>query len=169
MQATHPAAAEIASAIQGSIASLPGRLGHGRTNHEWTTQLKDDIGSLGVAHGWDVCTSGFPGRFECEWLYDLVWYREDAEGNLAEVYLVLESEWEEAHAAITYDFQKLLLAKSPLKLMVFETNDLHISKLLDRMERGIRAFKTQSADENYIIAAFNNSTHTFEVRQIKGA
>lgn len=169
MQATHPTPAEIASAITQSFATLPNRLGRGRTNREWTTQVKEDIGSLGVTHGWAVCTSGFAGRFDCEWLYDLMWYRNDADGCLAEVYLVLESEWQEDHPAIKYDFEKLLLAKAPLKVMVFETNDLHMSELLDSMERGIRAFKTQSPDESYIIAAFNNSTYSFVVRQINGA
>jgi hypothetical protein len=169
MPPTAATADEIADAITESLLTLPGRLGRGRSNHEWTTQLKEDIGALGEAHGWHVCTSGFSGRFGCEWLYDLVWYREDAAGRMSEVHLVLESEWQEDHAAIKHDFEKLLLAKAPLKVMVFETNNLHMDILLSSMEQGIRAFTPHSAGEWYIIAAFNAHTYKFEIRRFNGA
>ncbi len=165
METTQLSATEVATAIKQSFASLPTRLGRGRTNREWTRQLKEDIGTLGTANGWQVCTSGFAGQFDCEWLYDLVWYRND-HGNLSEVYLVLESEWQEDDFAIKYDFEKLLLAKAALKVMVFQAYDQNISALLISLEQGVRAFQKGCADETYILAAFNNTTFTFVVRQI---
>jgi hypothetical protein len=168
-QTTHPSPAEIATVIAQSFISLPDRLGPERTPRQWTTQVKEDIGSLGVTHGWDVCTSGFTHRFEREWLYDLIWYRNSADGHLSEVYLVLESEWNGAAADIKNDFEKLLLAKAELKIMVFQCFDQNLSDLFELLERGIRAFEKRSANETYILAAFNNSSYSFDVRQINGA
>jgi hypothetical protein len=153
---------EIATAITQLFASLPTRLGHGRTDREWTTQIKEDIGSLGVAHGWAVCTSGFEGRFECEWLYDLIWYRSNPDNHLADVYLVLESEWGIKQSDIKYDFEKLLLAKATLKVMVFQAYDQDISGVFSLLERGIRTFQKHSANETYIFAGFNIGTQTFD-------
>ena len=169
MQPNHPKPSEIADAIAQSFATLPTRLGRDKTPREWTTQIKDAMGSLGTTHGWDVCTSGFTDRFDCEWLFDLTWYRNDADGYLSETYLVLESEWNGAYADIKYDFEKLLVAKATLKVMVFQGFDFNLSELFTSLERGIRAFQKKSSDEIYILAAFNNSTYAFDVRQVNGA
>jgi hypothetical protein len=40
---------------------------------------------------------------------------------------------------------------------------------LPELEGGIGAFHTRDASEIYILAAFNNSTYRFDVRQIAGA
>jgi hypothetical protein len=72
MNRAHPSPTEIATAITQLFDSLLTRLGDKRTDGERTTQLKADIGNLGLAHDWGVCASG---GFENEWLYDLIWYR----------------------------------------------------------------------------------------------
>lgn len=135
---------------------------------EWTTQLKEDLGVLGEKHGWTVCTAGFKGRFESGWLYDLIWYKEE-EGHLSEVYLVLESEWGWSRAHIKYDFEKLLLAKSTLKVMIFQGNNRRVNPHFEFLEQGILAFtKLQSADEIYLLIAYNDDTGEFEIRQYNG-
>jgi len=164
MKTDRPSPTEIATAIK----HLPKRL-IGRTkDSEWSKHLKEYIGSLGEKHGWDICASGCKGRFDNGWLYDLIWYHEDPDTHLAEVYLVLESEWRTPQSDIKYDFEKLLLAKATLKVMVFQGNDRNISGLFNFLERGISAFQKRSADETYILAAFNNSTYAFDVRQFNG-
>ncbi len=162
----HPNPTEIASAITQLFDSLPTRLGEGKKDSGWTKQLKEDIGSLGVTHGWAVCTSGFPDRFDPEWLYDLIWYRSEPDNHLAEVYLVMESEWAVAPASIKYDFEKLLLAKSSLKVMVFEAYDRDIAGVFSLLESGIRAFQKKDAGEIYILAGYNMTSGNFVVRRI---
>lgn len=168
METKHPSLAEIAAAITELFDKLPTRLGDGRTDREWTTQLKEDISSLGETHGWTICTSGFKERFDGEWLYDLIWYRNDSDNHLTEVYLVLESEWQISPSAIKYDFEKLLLAKATLKVMVFQSYEQDISGIFSLLERGICVFQKRSADETYILAGFNIDTSEFVVRQING-
>jgi len=173
MNTPQPSTPEIIAAIIQKFADLPNRLGakKGDGDGAWTRQIKEDIGSLGVAHGWTVCSSGFERRFEPEWLYDLIWYRNDGQKHLEDVYLVLESEWREDkdHYAVRYDFEKLLIAKATLKVMVFQAWDVDIAELFEFLERGIRAFKKGSADETYLLVGFNNNRDAFDVRQIRGA
>lgn len=168
MQANRPNAGEIASAIVESFKTLPGRIGSGQRDRVWTRQLKDDIGTLGERHGWTICTGGFKDRFEAGWLYDLIWY-DEADGHLSEVYLVLESEWGRSRLQIKYDFEKLLLAKSTIKVMVFQTNNVEIEALFKYLEDGIRSFPLlQSRDETYLLLAFNNDHFEFDIRWYNG-
>jgi hypothetical protein len=168
MQTSNMTPTLIAEAIVQSFKSLPDRIGPGKGDRVWTTQLKTDIGTLGEKHDWTVCAGGFEGRFEGGWLYDLIWYKE-TNGHLSEVYLVLESEWGKYRTQIKYDFEKLLLAKSTLKIMVFQTNNREIEDLFKFLEEGIRAFPLlQCADETYLLMAFNNDTFKFDIRQFNG-
>jgi hypothetical protein len=168
METTHSSPAEVTNAIETSLASLPEPL-RGKGDRAWTMKIKEVIGSLGEKYGWDVCTSGFPDRFDPEWLYDLIWFRNDSDSHLSEVYLVMESEWGKGRDEIKYDFEKLLLAKATLKVMVFQTDDKDTSGIFNFLKEGIHAFQKHSAEETYILAAFNNNTFKFEVSQINGA
>ena len=46
----------------------------------WSEKLKECIGMLGEARGYKVCASVCNKRFEPEWLFDLIWYKEEV-GN----------------------------------------------------------------------------------------
>jgi hypothetical protein len=81
---------------------------------EWTINLKEEIGKLGIQYGYSVRASGF----DKEWLYDIVWCKKDINGSLTSVSLVVESEWKRSLIEISYDFEKLLLSNSPIKLMI---------------------------------------------------
>jgi hypothetical protein len=161
---------ETTTDITNLFKGFPTRLGDRRKDRDWTVQLKDDIGSLGAANGWSICTSGFKDRgFDCEWLYDLIWYRNTHPDNyLAEVYLVLESEWNTSPTAIKYDFEKLLLAKSTIKVMVFQAWQENIADVFSLLQRGISAFGKRSVGEIYLLAGFNLNSYSFDVRQIDG-
>jgi hypothetical protein len=159
---------QAAAAITAILRDLPGRMGRDRPNSEWTRSLKEEIGNLGVRSEWKVSTSGFSNHFEQEWLYDLTWFRNDAEGYLCDVGLVLESEWEHPYASIKQDFEKLLLAKSPLKVMVFEGYTKNLAAHLNSLKQGISAFRCKTASEIYILAALNIDTFTFEIAQVAG-
>src|SRR5437660_330921 len=107
---------EIISALEAVPAQIPGGMGEG----VWTTAIKSSLIALGKKHGYGVCASGFPNKCDAEWLYDLVWFRNDRAQHLREVGLVAESELRVEPAEIKFDFEKLLVARSPLILMVFQ-------------------------------------------------
>ena len=152
--------AEIISAITGIPATIP----PGRGDAEWTAAIKRALMGLGKKNGYNVC--GFPPECENEWLYDMVWYRGVSPGHLREIGMILESEWNRDPYEIRYDFEKLLIAKSPIKVMVFQDYKDNLPQLWSLLETGIRTFKTEPASEKYILAGFKNADYEFEIRTI---
>jgi hypothetical protein len=159
------------SAIKQLLDGLSSRPELEWTNRAWTRAIKDDIGRLGKTKDWLVCASGFCDQFEREWLYDLVWYREDSRRRLSEVGLVLESEWIIDPLGIKYDFEKLLVAKAPLKVMICQSKGsagASASTTLTSLEDSINAFHAGVATEVYLLAVFDHSKNAFDYREIPG-
>jgi hypothetical protein len=121
---------------------------------------------VGKKKEYSIC--GFPPDCEPEWLYDMVWFRNDSSFYLREIGLVLESEWSRDPEQISYDFEKLLIAKSPIKVMVFQDfKGNSVPQLWSLLERGIRTFKTEPANEIYILAGLQNDEYEFAVKSIQ--
>ncbi|WP_455088434.1 hypothetical protein [Porphyromonas endodontalis] len=123
---------------------------------ERTTKLFEVLTLMGDEKGYKVYShslsenfmkehkneKGEPKFVNREWLYDLLWYTEDNNEGYCPIDfpLIVESEWGkrrkedkngDPYSGIKYDFQKLLLSNTGLKLMVFnisrgeDLNDLH--------------------------------------------
>ena len=93
-----------------------------KNDGDWTRRLKSIIGELFQTEGANptdvLCSDKERGTHE--FLLDVVvWDRNSGEG----VTLAVESEWAQHHEAIAEDFWKLMVVKSPLKLMVFALSD----------------------------------------------
>jgi hypothetical protein len=125
----------------------------------WTKELKERLGELGMSATWNcnVATGGFLKYFEAEWLFDMTWYKENEKGQLSELVMVLESEWTKSYAAIKYDFEKLLISKCPLKVMICQWPKADIQNLFDKIESSINAFGS-STDETYLLVVLDSST-----------
>jgi hypothetical protein len=164
VETAEPTTAEYAHLIESCLAGVADRLGIGRDRATWTSELTLAVANIGIEHRWDVCVSlrRPPGssNFDAAWLYDLVWYRSDEQG-LSRVELVLESEWSMHWEHIRYDFEKLLIAKVPLKLLVFEAWEAQIEARFDALKKGIRHFMGASTDETYVLAALNSNNSGF--------
>ena len=53
------------------------KLGHLLTSNPWkevARTIKQTFADLGQKLGYQVATSGFPGRFDQGWVYDLIWF-----------------------------------------------------------------------------------------------
>ena len=163
--------AESAQSIEDTIIScikkLPDDLGKGRGDTEWTVEITRAIGTLGENQGWRVCSSKCHDLFDGGWLYDLTWYRNNPNGHLQELGLVLESEWCRKLKSIQFAFEKLLAAKSPIKVFVFQDCNGNLPQLWSFLESGIACFKSQGVHETYILAAYQEEKHEFTVRTIK--
>jgi hypothetical protein len=84
---------ELAKEIENAIREITPQTVSDTKNSTWTRCIKEIIGGIGKNKGFNVCASGFEGKFEPEWLYDLIWYKNNSEVRLETVPLVLESEW----------------------------------------------------------------------------
>lgn len=101
---------------------------------------------------------------EKEWLYDVscLEYKDDPEDGLDRCYhrllkrivMVAECEWGD-QGRIFDDFEKLLLARADLRVMLFEGNTL--AKLEDRFQpflRYIAAYRDARIGDTWLLAAF---------------
>ena len=98
-----------------------------------------------------------------EWLYDFVCYQNNSVG-LDNVFFIAESEWknpfgnEDYLQDVQYDFEKLLLAKAPYKLMVFEgENDEEVKSSISHLTSVIKNSKLTQPKDRYMFAGWIRS------------
>lgn len=98
-----------------------------------------------------------------EWLYDFVCYENNTIG-LKDVVLVAESEWKNIRYNDDYlqdiqdDFEKLLLARCPYKLMIFEGDDEdEIKAAISHLQAIIQNCNLTSKDDRYMFAGWINA------------
>ena len=139
--------------------------------YEWTHRLLMDIGNIGRKQfRQDVCPTFVikNSRYkigEPEWLYDLVWYESGGNGNrryVKRINLVLESEWSHYTSEVQKDFEKLLIAKAKLKVLIAEDWQEDDS-VMNMVEREIQNFIQRNEDEYYLIALFKGSDLAFQI------
>ena len=135
-----------------AIDRIPSRVvGHG--NRAWTQAVKNSFIELGKKHKWGVCASSSEPEVEPEWLYDLCWYAR-SENEEFEVGLILESEWSQDYYDLRFDFEKLLCARSPFKVFIFEACEAAIEQNFTALKNAIQKSKFGMTGETYVLSAF---------------
>ncbi|MBT3799662.1 MAG: hypothetical protein HOG05_00780 [Bacteroidetes bacterium] len=141
-------------------------LDRGLSDRQWTTEMKEIIGDLGVSNGFEVCATGFPDKFSTEWLFDITWYRNDSNGNLVETPLIVESEWNSKIEEIKYDFEKLLVARADYKVMIFQGSTTNIPNIISQLKQEVNVFKATIPQDRYLFIAYNMDKGEFEFDQL---
>ena len=120
------------------------------------------VGLLGQLLKWEVASGRYPDADHLgDWLFDMTWYHADEQGQLLSLGLVLESEWGRYWADIRFDFEKLLIADAPMKVMVFEeVEDSFV--LFERLKERITAYEGIKSGQTYLFACFKGKTRDFE-------
>ena len=125
-----------------------------------TRDVKTALGAAGRVHGYWVCTGGLPRDSAAadsgEWLYDLCWlsYQSDGDESLVDADLVVESEWTGGEY-LDEDFQKLLLARATVRLMIFDGgNPAGADQTASRLARQVAAFRCTRDDDTWLFAAW---------------
>lgn len=134
-------------------------------NKAWTYHLKESLAKLGESFEYSVCTSGFKGIYQSEWLYDLVWYKEEGtypDIRLVDVPLVVEMEWSTNFDHLRYDFEKLLVANARMRLFVCNIypDDLKRYKLYFR--DAVQKYELSRSGDRYLIAMLVGIKHKFD-------
>jgi len=134
-------------------------IGEDKSNAAWTNIIKGLLGELGQKYGYKTFAGGINNKYQNEWLYDIVWYRRDSENYLENVAMVAESEWNMDFESISYDFEKLLVARSGIKLMIFQVKEDDNAKVcVERLCKIVGRFQLLASEESYIFAVFNTTT-----------
>jgi len=127
------------------------------SNRVWTEAVKSVLQTLGKSKQFYVVPDRQQG--EGEFLLDLVWWKNT---DLNDLVLAVESEWG-GPGQIWHDFGKLLVVKSPLKLMVYGTikHDNAIRQGIE--EKYMRKFTHHLSGEQYVLAEFDSPTYEVDV------
>lgn len=104
------------------------------TDAEWTIAIQAIFSKLGHQENCQVAANkkrvgrGFEQISQLvagdnpdhnEWLYDILWWHQNHPEYMLDVPLVAETEWR-GDDDFKYDFQKLLIARSKYKVMIFQ-------------------------------------------------
>lgn len=134
----------------------------------WTEQIMSALCKWGLKKGLFVCVSDmkdaagmkeleqqYDGKIDSEWLYDLTCLKYNGDGWLKKIPLVAECElWRPTD--IDDDFQKLLLARADVRLMVFNGNHYPTEgKMSDRFPfcKHIHECEHTQTGDTYLFAA----------------
>jgi hypothetical protein len=133
------------------------------TDGQWTIAVKRVLVSVGKSLGYSTASHGCESDAGQEWLYDVVWFRKDEERSLIDVPLVAESEWGR-EPAIEEDFDKLLLARSMYRVMVFQArSEEAVHNLMAKMKLWITKFRSTQPGDRYLFAGWARDHWVFEV------
>ena len=159
---------EIKDAIRRGLNSLPPASGTARKK-ERTEAIKARLCRIGRQPPFDcrVCAALPRGdRTYGEWLYDVVWlkYHEERDDHpICCVPLVAECEWG-TYAHIKEDFQKLLLARATVRVMIYRDAMWHPEHgwkrakwTAKRLAQHVRQFNPSSADDTWLLAAWRRT------------
>ena len=104
-----------------------------------------------------------------EWLFDFVCYTENQFG-LDTVLFVAESQWmnqwhkDRNFDDIKFDFEKLILARSEIRIMVFEANDQNeIQNYIARLNNIVTNCRLTQINDRYMYVAWNLATLNFHI------
>ncbi len=101
-----------------------------------------------------------------EWLYDVCWLdykKEDKNGDkyfLLDMPLAAECEWGRDEQ-IRDDFQKLMLARAGLRVMIFEEWNKTNNGTANNLAELVKEFQGGSLDDRYLLAAYEGDGFKF--------
>jgi len=128
-----------------------------RSDKEWTIAVKKALIDVAYEHKLRVC-SRIPDDYKDneipEWLYDLIIYTKP-DDIFDEVFLVCESEWNLNIKEIIYDFEKLLFARSKVRLIVFQVNEENYSEYKNTLINIIEKSHSCLNGDVYLFAIFH--------------
>ena len=160
-----PGRFEIMRAVQRGLDSL-----EIATNGEWTEAVETELCRIGRSFGYEVYANPryVPERERDggEWLYDVTWLEYDRRdtGELTDAPLVAESEWGDL-PHIEDDFEKLLLARAGVRVMIFGGGDEPVSrKIAERLAVKVREFNGARAEDAWLLAAWEQDGDAWRFR-----
>ncbi|MBK8808291.1 MAG: hypothetical protein IPO21_17360 [Bacteroidales bacterium] len=129
---------------------------------EWTDAFKVGLKKIGIDNKFKVYPN--PDNKDGEWLVDLCWSIEgdDWKEEFKGLKLACEIEWNRSVDDILFDFQKLTVIDSEIRLMIFQFNSE--KEFEDIMAAIIKASKhSQQKGNRYIIVGTGNNESNIRI------
>ena len=141
------------------------------SDKEWTRCVLTNIGRVGQQEGYFVYAGvrkdGRPVFNDGEWLFDLCWldYSDDNKWLIGAP-LVLECEWG-SRKNITDDFQKLLLARADLRVMVFSgRSNSETVETTECLKTFTKKLAETCSDDHYLLCGWSGEDRRFHFEHI---
>lgn len=134
------------------------------TPGNWTKALNNILYNIAKSQGENLlvaCKS--EPHDNPEWLYDHVWYTYTEAGALKNVTLIVECEWknwrdEDYFQKIQYDFEKLLVGRSKLRLMILAADtDSEALNVFQQLRDIVLQSDLSQAGDRYLFACWITS------------
>lgn len=128
---------------------------------QWTEKVLTTLCKLGEKLDYKTRATGVPDGGS-EFLYDAIWINTDSGNRICSVPMVAECEWGNLEQ-VSYDFQKLLLARSKVRVMVYWTGaNREIQEgLFDRLLEQVKTFNGTMGDTYLLIGRLPENTFQF--------
>lgn len=126
------------------------------TQKQWTEKALITLCKLGKELGYTAWATGVPDQYRDgnEFLYDASWHETDNCGRTISFLMVAECEWGNA-GEVDYDFQKLLLARSKVQVMVYwAVKRKNQEETCDRLRKHVETFNGTAGDTYLLIGQF---------------
>ncbi len=119
--------------------------------------VKAKLCEIGRGFRFYTCANTVEGADCNEWLFDVTWLKYDCDESLIDVPLVAECEWVN-RKYIYDDFQKLLLARASVVLMIFAGGDeCGSKKMADWLVEKVGKFNGSRDEEAWLLAAWERN------------
>ena len=121
----------------------------------WTKAIATKLCKIGQGFGFQVGAEvEEANRNWGEWLYDVTWLEYDA-GRVVAAPLVAECEWK-GFEDVKDDFDKLLLARASVRLMIYDGNSKRRGSrgVAEELARRVREFTDSRAEDAWLLAAW---------------
>ena len=162
-----PENSEIIRAVKEGLDSL--RFDTAALDSEWTKAIKTELCGIGQSFVYEVYAKDVEEdkKNGGEWLYDVTWleYNRSGDGELTDSPLVVECEWGD-YQDIEDDFEKLLLARARVRVMIFGgTDEPSVAKdIADKLAGKVTAFKGSRAEDAWLLAAWEPNEDSWRFR-----
>ena len=166
-----PGKFEIIRTVQKGLNSL--EVGKDQGYGVWTTAIKTELCKIGRDRfGYSVYARANEVAEACrddgEWLYDVTWLEYERERDdlkwpataLINAHWVAVCEWGRGKnfEFIIEEFEKLLLARTGFRLMIFAgSNQAKSEEIAERLARKVREFKGSRAEDAWLLASWEGS------------
>ena len=130
----------------------------------WTRVIQSRLCRAGQALKYYVCTSGVAQANRGEWLFDQVWmnWTHNTPRQLERISLAVECEWDRKWDEIFYDFEKLLVARADVRLMIFQATDAQsVHVLFDLLRHKTHGLTQHQSDDYYMLAGYDMAEGRF--------
>ena len=141
-------------------------------NGDWTRGVLNAMNRLAeklsaeLGKGIQVCPNKMSPKGAGEWLLDLIWYRmtdDDGDEHLREIVLAMESDWSHYTWDVKYDFEKLLVVRSPIKILIAEN---YHGDVLSMVEDELKSYADSTIGETYLIALYEDGKFNYHCYRI---